>query len=206
MIDLPLNPQPNGAEPYFLDFGGWQVPPMGGPATRIDRLGDRHGVQVSLPPMRFDDDKRGIHAREWISRLKRGMSEGVRLTFPQPGFVPAQGLSRIGAIGVAAAAGATSINIKGLAENVALEEGMFFSVVDANGRHFLHSIAEARTVDPGGAEWCPIFPRLRTSFAVDAPVHMGTPKIEGRVVGDRFSWTLELARTVGLQFAIEENA
>lgn len=206
MIDLPSNPQPNGAEPYFVDFGGWQTSALGGPATRIDRLGDRFGLSVSLPAMRIHDEARGIHAREWISKLLRAVSEGARIAFPQPDFVPAVGASATATLSAAAASGDQVLSLQGLSAGAVLQEGMFFSVIDASGRHYLHSIAQADApADGTGAITVTVHPRIRTAFAAGSTVLLGAPKIEGRLVGDRHAWTLELARTVGLSFEIMET-
>src|SRR3546814_19867647 len=53
-VILPTKPAARVSEPYFLDMGGWQQG-RGGDAVRLDQLGNRHGVVVRLPPMKFDD-------------------------------------------------------------------------------------------------------------------------------------------------------
>lgn len=204
MIILPSNPQPNGAEPRFVDMGGWQVPPFGGPATRVDRLGSRHGISVSLPPMRLHDEQRGIHGREWISKLKRGLQEGVRIAFPQPGFVPSVGASATATLSADRSSGDLDLALQGLPAGGVLEEGLFLSVQDAVGRYYLHSVNTETTADGGGLATVPIHPRLRADFVTGATVLIGTPVIEGRLSGNEFAWTIELVRTVGLQFDIEE--
>jgi hypothetical protein len=99
MIDLPNTPEPRSAEPYAIDAGGWQIPAVsGGVATRIDRLGDKHGLRVTMPPMHLLDGATQRHAMVWIQRLKRGMAEGVRMKFPQPGLtLPPNGIVRAAA-------------------------------------------------------------------------------------------------------------
>lgn len=201
MIDLPIWPAPNGAEPYFLDAGGWQLPSIGGGnAVRIDRLGDRHGISVSMPPMRLRDDNRGIHAMEWISRLKRGCSEGVRIRFPQPGVTrPANATVR-----TATNAQATLIPVQGVPGTI-YREGIFFSLVNATtGQRYLHSVNTQAVLDGAGQGTISVHPRTRIAAAVGWQLLFDYPTIEGRLMGEQQKWTLELARTVGLQFDIEE--
>lgn len=206
MIILPTNVAPNGAEPYFVDSGGWQVPALGGgDATRVDRLGDRHGLSVSMPPMRLNDPKRGIHARVWVSRLKRGTGEGVRMRFPQPGWVP--NLPIDGSVRVAQVAQATLLQVQGAGAGNIIPEGAFITLVrGSDGRRFLHSVNGDVVVDGNGFATIGLHPRLRYGPQVGDLVLFQRPEIEGRLLGDRQSWTLELARTVGLSFEIEELA
>lgn len=204
MIILPTNIGPNGAEPYFIDSGGWQVPSIGvGDSTRVDRLGDRHGISVSLPAMRWNDDRRGIHARQWVSRLKRGVAEGVRLRFPQPGFMPATAATAT--IAVNQVAQAVLVQITGGGADATLLEGMFVSLVRASdGSRFLHSVNADVVLDANGAGLVGLHPRLRHAPKAGDLVLLHYPEIDGRLIGDRQSWTLDLARTVGLQFEVEE--
>ena len=207
MITLPDNIGPNGAEPYFLDSGGWQVPALGGgDATRVDRLGDRHGISVSLPPMRVHDPKRGIHGRVWISRLKRGMAEGVRIRFPQPGWIPAVPVD--GTVRVAQVAQAVLLQIAGAgAPGLVLPEGMFITLIRAvDGRRFLHSLNGDTVVDGNGWATIGVHPRLRYAPQPGDLVLLQTPEIEGRLLGNKQTWTLDLARTRGRSLEIEEHS
>lgn len=203
MIDLPSWPEPQTAEPYFMDAGGWQVPSIGGgDAVRINRLGDRHGLSVKMPPMKFNDPAGLAHARIWISRLKRGMSDGVRIKFPQPDFAPPAN----GVVRTATAAQATLLPVT-LAAGQTYREGTFFALVNAaTGRRYLHSLNADAVMDGGGAGTISVHPRTRVAAAVGWQVLFNPPAIEGRLIGDSQKWSLEMARTVGLEFVIEEIA
>lgn len=201
MIDLPTWPEPQSAEPFFIDAGGWQLPSISaGTAIRIDRLGDRHGLRVKMPPMKFNDPANLAHARVWISRLKRGVAEGVRIKFPQPDFtLPANAVVR-----TAAAAQATLLPVTGAA-GFTYREGTFFALVNAaTGKRYLHSLNADAVMDGAGAGTLSVHPRLRVNAVVGWQLLFSPPAIEGRVTGDRQSWSLEMARTVGLEFEIEE--
>lgn len=200
MIDLPTWPEPQSAVPYFLDQGGWQTPENGGGnAIRLDRLGDRHGLTVRMPPMKFNDAAGLAHARVWIQRLKRGMSEGVRMKFPQPDYVPPLGTITTGV----AAAQAVLVPFTG-APAVTIPEGIFCTLWDVEtGQGYLHSVSTELVVGGGGAGTLSVHPRLRRSFSADQ-IRFGPPSIEGRLIGNQQDWTLEMSRTVGLEFQIEE--
>src|SRR3546814_1410678 len=70
VIVLPSDPAPNGATPMLRDFGGTLTPFLGGPEQRINRLGTRLGIRVSMPPMRNGDN-----GRIFVSRLLQARSE-----------------------------------------------------------------------------------------------------------------------------------
>lgn len=183
------------ATPRFLDWGGLMQPVLGGQGQRLDRLGSRHAIDVTVPPMAIEPD-----GRLWISRLKRGKTEGVRMEFPQVDFpigLPGSPLVD------GAVAGGTTIPAKGFAASYAIREGQWFSVVHG-GNRYLHSIAAAATAGGGGAASLTIHPMLRTPLSNNDVLEFAIPYIEGELEGDEFAWTLEMARTVGLSFTIKE--
>src|SRR3546814_3983584 len=71
VIVLPSDPAPNGATPMRRDFGGTLTPLLGGPEQRINRLGTRLGIRVSMPPMRNGDN-----GRIFVSRLLHAKTLG----------------------------------------------------------------------------------------------------------------------------------
>lgn len=204
MIILPTTPGPKVAEPYFKDMGGWQEPTVGGgDAVRIDHLGDRHGITVQLPPMKFDDTAGTKHGRVWISRLKRGMSEGVRLQFIQPDYVPPINAANLGA----AAAQATLIPVTGATPNKLIPEGIGCTIIKAaTGRRYFHTVNTDANTGASGSFNLSVHPRTRVSLVVGDTIVFSPLEIEGRLIGNEQRWTLDDARTVGLQFQIEEIA
>lgn len=200
-VILPSWPEPMSAEPYFLDSGAWQEPALGeGDAVRIDRLGDKHGLRVKMPPMKFNDPKGLAHARVWIQRLKRGMSEGARMKFPQPDYVPPAS----GTVRTATVAQATLLPVT-LAAGVTYPEGIYCTIVNsATGRRYLHSLNSDAVMNGAGQGQLSLLPRLRVATVVGWDVLFSPPEIEGMIVGNEQRWTLEMARTVGLEFDIKE--
>jgi hypothetical protein len=185
------------ATPHLHDWGGEMEPPLGGVTQRIDRLGSRHSIDVDVPPKAIEPD-----GRVWISRLKRAKREGGRIAFPQVGFDPGNpGAPRVASF---VAAGST-IPLKGLTAGYQIREGQWLSVTHAN-RSYLYSIDAPVTANGSGLASVVITPLLRSQLAVDDVVNLADPVLEGWVSGDEFAWTLEEARTVGLQFTVKERA
>lgn len=183
------------AAPRLLDWGSELVPSLGGVTQRLNRLGSRHAIDVSLPPMRIEPD-----GRLWVSRLKRGKSEGVKFAFPQVDFDPgAPGTPLI----KTAVSGGTSFTIKGLTASYAIKEGQWLSVIHS-GRSYLHSVDTQVIADASGDATVTVTPMLRSALSANDVVNFAKPIIEGSLSGNEVAWTLEMARTVGLQFTITE--
>lgn len=182
-IALPTSPGPVSAVPRMLDWGSDQSPVLGGPVQRVERLGSRHAVDFTMPPMRYVD------AMAWIQRLKRGKSQRVIMEFPQPGL----DLSGYGTGSITGSGSSVSISGAG----GSLKEGQFFSIVQG-GRRYLHS------ADGNGSN-ITITPMLRVPLS-GASVEVGNPKIEGMLSGDEVSWTVDLAEIVGISFTVTEAA
>lgn len=193
-IALPSSPAPSEMEVHYLDWGGRLVPALGGPAQRFNRLGNRHRVDVTLPPMTV------ANARLWVQRLKRGQHAGVLTEFLQPGFTTTL---VSGAVSQAVAAGST-IPISGLPPGATIAEGQWFSVIVAGVRQ-LYSSDQSVVVNGAGAALVGVTPMLRSSIAAGAVVEFAAPMIEGSLAGDKLSWTIDAAHHYGLQFSIEED-
>lgn len=200
-VVLPTWPEPQSAEPFFLDGGGWQEPAIGeGDAVRINRLGNKHGLRVRMPPMKFNDPKGLAHGRVWIQRIKRGMSEGARMKFPQPDYATLPN----GTVRTATVAQATLVPVT-LAADTTYPEGVYCSLVHApTGRRYLHSLNSDAVMNGAGQGTLSLFPIVRIPLTVGWSVLFDPPEIEGMIVGNEKAWTLEMARTVGLEFEIRE--
>lgn len=196
MIDLPTDIGPQSATPRLLDFGGFLEPGLGGTVQRINRMGSRFAVSVTLPPLR--NDTRG---RIWVSRLIRGKSEGVRWEYPLLDFDPGPVGSFV--VNGAGQAGRT-LDIDGGTPNYAFKEGQPFSI-EVAGQHYLHFIDSQVIADGTGAAEITFSPMLRVSPTDGAALHFAKPMIEGFIMGDEFSWQLSLDRLVGISFDIVER-
>ena len=197
MIDLPTDVGPNSATPRLLDFGGFLQPGLGGEVQRLNRMGSRFAVAFTLPPL--TNQKQG---RIWVSRLIRGMTEGVRWTYPLLDFYP-------GAPGNFVVDGADqsgrTLQLRGGTPQYAFREGQPFNVVDANGQSYLHFIDELSAADATGAAEIAFSPMLRAPIPDGAALKISKPMIEGYVMGDQLSWQMAIDRTIGLSFEIQER-
>lgn len=195
-IALPTYPAPNGAQPLLRDFGGVLTPFLGGPEQRINRLGTRFGIRVTMPPMR------GEGARQFVSRLLRGRQEGVLLPWPLLDFDPGSP----GAPLVSATASGTALPVKGLAPGYTVREGQFLSIVHA-GQRYVHMSTGDVTASGGGSANLSIFPTLRLTMSTNDVIELEQPIIEGLVSpGDELGWQMDLAHTIGLSFSVMERA
>lgn len=196
MIDLPDYPSPNSASPALIDFGAFLTPSLGGPVQRVSRMGSRFRIAVTMPPMPSVQ-----LGRQWVSRLIRGKSEGVRMPFPllsfnpgAPGTVLVNGASQAG----------SSLSVDGATANYAFREGQFFSIVNS-GKHHLHMVTAETIASALGAATLPIAPMLRKSPADNAVCHFAEPMIEGFIMGEEFPWSLSVEHLIGLEFQIVES-
>jgi len=196
MIDLPDYPAPASAQPAMIDFGGTLTPSLGGPVQRINRMGSRTRLSVSMPPMNK------ANARKWVNRLMRGKSEGVRMPFPLLDFNP--GLPGSVLVNGASQSG-SSLIVDGATPNYPFREGQPFSVL-TGGKHYLHWVTAETIASNTGTATMPIVPMLRLSPADNSVCYFGRPMIEGFILGEEWSWQMSVEHIVGIEFVISESA
>lgn len=198
VIDLPSWAVPNGAEPYLRDFGTVLTPFLGGPEQRINRLGTRFGLRVTLPPMHTRDQALIIQ-----SRLLRAREDRLRMEWPQPDFdVGTPGIPRVSA----AVAAGMSVPIKGMTPGYVAKEGQMLSIV-RNGRRYMHMFAADGTVAADGTLPATIWPMIRASLLNNDVIELAPPMIEGLVSpGDELSWQISVDRLASFSFTISESA
>lgn len=197
MIDLPDSPSSRSAMPSVQDFGGTLKPSTGGQAQRINRLGTRYKIAVTLPPLANQRD-----GRVWVNRLVRGMQEGARMPYPLLDFDP--GTPGAFVVDGAGQAG-TSLALRGGTPFYAFKEGQPFSI-EVDGQHYLDFIAAGAIADAAGDATITLSQMLRVSSADGDPVHLAKPMIEGFIEGDEVSWNIAVERLVGIEFTIAETA
>ncbi len=198
IIALPLTPAPNGATPLLRDFGGVLTPFLGGPEQRINRVGTRFGIRVTMPPMESDEA-----GRRFVSKLLQARQGRALMKWPQLAFDPgATGNPLINA----AVTGGSAIPIKGLPAGYAAKDGQFFSIIRA-GRRYVHMFTGDGAANGSGGLAAQIFPMLRTSLLVNDVIELAQPMIEGHVLpGEELAWEMSLERNIGLSFSIMEAA
>jgi hypothetical protein len=199
MIDLPALPPKTQATPIYLDKGGVLPGGLGAPDQRINRLGDRWGIAVTLPIV--------THAkvgRQIVSRLVQAQRQGARMPWPLQGFDP----GAPGPITVNGSNQTGSILIvdRGTPNYIA-REGQFFSVDDGTGaNHVLYMITAETTFNSSGQALLPIIPPIRVQHQDGNNCYLGTPMIEGFVQGDASQWDWIADRFTGpLSFEIHER-
>ena len=122
------------------------------------------------------------------------------MKFPQPDYSPPAS----GTVRTATVAQATLLPVT-LAADTTYPEGIYCSLVHGpSGRRYLHSLNADAVMNGAGQGSLSLLPRLRIPTVVGWSVLFAPPEIEGMVTGDERTWTLEMSRTVGLEFEIRE--
>ncbi len=194
-ILLPSLPGPtDGTVPELVDAGGVLKGTIGGSDQKLNRLGDRYRLAVTLPPMPYEPT-----GRAYISRLQRGMSEGVIIAFPQPGMTIASAPS---AAVNGSGGGGKTLPVKGLPSGYDFLEGQFVSVVH-DGRRYLHCVDVPTSAAGDGTVTLTVTPMLRFQPANNDVIEV-SPRIEGFLTGGSVPWSPTAAANVGLTFTITE--
>lgn len=196
MIELPFDPAPSGAEPYGIDFGFWLTPASGAEEQRVDRKGGRFGAKFTFPPMKADV------ARVFVSRLLRAHF-GDTLKIDYPLLDISQGSPGTPAVAGAGQSG-TSLAVDGLTPNYTVKEGFWLTLVDENGRGYLHNATATVRAASDGTATLSITPALRWPFADGATILLARPTIEGKVPAE--PWSIPVNKLVQIGFTLEEVA
>lgn len=186
-----------GADWTMLDWAALQQPVFRGVTQRVGRVGTRHALDFSTPAMKIEAD-----GRRAIAKLKQAQRLGGFVRVPQVDFI-------VGAVGTplvnGAHTGGTTLAVKGLTPRYGIRDDQALNITVA-GRRYLYFAAEPSVMDVSGSGTILLSTPMRTHLAGDEPVELALPVIEGWLDGNERSWTLDLARTVGLQFTITERA
>lgn len=197
-IDLPDYPAPASVTPALMDFGSVLQPGLGGPTQKINRLGNRFSISVTMPAMKVP--KLG---RIWLSRLIQAQTQGARMRWPLQG-VKSPPVSSTGIkIADGGQTGSTLICYGGV-PNAVYKEGQFFSIL-TNGRHHLYMLTDEVIFNVEGTAPLPIAPMLRVNHGPSDSLFFDPPFFEGILIGDRREWEWSIANFVGLQFEIQET-
>lgn len=196
MITLPTCPPIRNATMRLISYATDQTPTLGGPQTRVLRMGDRWAGEFTTYPALYDGE-----GRVYLSRLVRGMTDTVLIGVIEPGM-RAQDygtplISTAGAFG-------QSIQVKGLGSGRVVPEGKFLSIV-TGGQRFLYQTTSQVTADGSGNATLAIFPMLRRQPAVNDVVELSAPKMEGYVQGNEVQWNITKSKRVGFVFSIQER-
>lgn len=161
---------------------------------RIDRKGSRHRVTVQTPIYR------GREGALLVSRLIRAKQEGIRIALP---LAAPQGSPGAVVLAADVSTGRT-IAVEGGTPGYACKEGFWLSLVNADGRHFAHSVSETVMFDAAGAAELTLDVMVRDDLLAGSAVHLARPKIEGLLEGDEWEWSMSIQREIPIEFTIEE--
>lgn len=198
MIQLP-NGHVASAEVAVVDRGGLLTGIIGGDDQRVDRIGAKFAVTFTLRPLTAEQ------ARIFIPRLLRAGRQMGWIRFPQPGIRN----DVVGSFSVNAAQAANTESLGITAGNVAdrgktIWEGQAIEI-QHGGNKFIHIVtANALINAANGTAVLALFPPLRRSLSVGAPVVITDPQMEGYPATEDQKWTIDVAKTRGLSFTITE--
>lgn len=196
MIVLPAGVGPGDATPAMLDFGFLQRTGPGGETTRIDQPGSRYRVGFTFGPFY------PALGNVMVARLLAAKSQGIRLPYP---LLQSQGAPGVPVVDGAGQAGGT-LALRGMTPGYACREGYWLSIVDQNGRDYLHNVRTGGMASEVGILSIGITPNLRWPFLDGAVVNLAKPMIQGFVDGDEFAWQLSVSRVIPIEFIVEEAA
>lgn len=184
------------AVPTLIEFGGVLTPSLGGPAQRVDRLGNRWSWQFETAPMLMEPV-----GRRFAALLGKAKREGALIKVPQPDFDPiAPGSPSVGATTLSG----RSVPIAGMTRNHPIRLGQWVSIVHG-GQRYLDMVEADTASDAEGAAVLTIQNLLRVPLATGDAVELGRPMVEGSITGV-LSWPLQDNRMTVFSFGIEEDA
>lgn len=179
-----------------MDWGATLTPALGGPSQRVNRMGSRFRISVSMPPL-----PSAILGRQWVNRLVMGKAQGVRMPLPLLDFNP--GTTGTIKVNLSGQSGMT-LNVKGATAGYQFKEGQPFSI-QTGGKHYLYMVAADTTASGTGTAALPLSIMLRKQHLDNDVCFFSQPMIEGFVSGDEIGWELSIEHNIGLNFDIAES-
>lgn len=171
-LTLPPLPRQTDYQEVQIAAGTTQRPAWGGPLLPLARTGDRWAFDVSIPAM----EAATCGAKVKLI-LAKGKINTVIMDIREPGSpVRDYGAPRVALGGQQG----TSLNVAGLKPGVVIPDGKWMNLV-IGGRHFLYLVDGEVTADGNGAAILKLWPMIRRSAPLNAPVRLADPVIEGFV-------------------------
>lgn len=184
-------------EPTLIDFGATMSSPIGTHDQRINRIGNRFMLKVTMPALYTATDGRQV-----IARLGRAVTEGAIFSFPQSLPVTGQGSPVVNGAGQTG----STLNLEGFTPGFTARDGAFFHIL-FGGRRYLHGISADTQADANGRLALPLWPMLRISPNDGATCEFEKPQIEGFLYGDNgLPWSLPASPYTQVSFTIREAA
>lgn len=194
-ITLPAGYSTQRAEPQLVDYGFSQSPATGAAELFIDRPGTRWQCDFAFPPMK--SDKAQVLQARLLSATR---APGIRIKFPLQGVnQSAVGQPEVDGVGQSG----RSLTIRN-ANVLAIKEGFWFSLIDADGYYHLYKVMDGIANLGGGRATMPIFPMLRRPFADGSQLLFAEPYFEGRVVSSP-AWSIPVGHLSQISFTVRET-
>lgn len=182
-IQLPSSHTWRSSEPGLIDFGAVMAPQQGGPAQKLNRLGNRFTIDVEGATVPTEST-----GRLFASKLRQALTAGAIWPVPQDGLT-------IGSPGSPLVNGSSqtgsSLVLKGFTAGYTVRDGQFFSIVHA-GRRYLYAATADTAADGSGNMTLPINPMIRVSPSGNDVCEFATPYIEGYLSGQIAKWKVRL--------------
>lgn len=197
-LTLPPLPRQTTYSEVQIAAGTTQRPAWGGPLLPLARTGDRWAFDVAIP---------ALAAATCGAKVKLILAKGkintVIMAVREPGSpVRDYGAPRVALGGQQG----TSLNVTGLTPGVVISDGKWMSLV-IGGRHFLYLVDGEVAADAGGNAVLKLWPMIRRSAPLNAPIRLADPVIEGFVTIEGGVAIKDFAKvgTAAINFRIEER-
>lgn len=197
MVQTLVIPNALKAEPQLIDFGADLVPPLGGVAQRVSRVGSRWLVNFSGFQQLSPHDARRLLAKLMKART---LGETVLAAWPQPDFDLSIGTPLVKGAGQTG----STLTIDGLPHSTSIALAGYFFSMTVSSRNYLYQVADDITTNSSGEAILNISPLLRASPADNAALEFTTPKIEGFADGMEQPWTIEMLKYATVPLTIRE--
>ena len=195
MIDLTAAKQ-RVADVQFIDYSADLTPFLGGPTQTMRRIGKRHAITITMPPMEYEPE-----GRKWIARILEAKQEDGSVLYPQPHVTK----SPLGNPTVTTeTVGGRFLPDTGGVANAAIREGHPLNVISA-GRTFFYIASEQTILDADGAGTIKLNVPLRKVASVGDAVELTSPVIAGQIEGDGWGWSIDANEPIVLSFTVKER-
>jgi len=168
-------------------------PAFGGDLQRLNRVGSRFAIDVTLPVMTY------AAAQAWSDINDE--TDTVTMQIVQPGLnTGSPGTPLVNGAGQSG----TTLILDGLTPHYVLRKNQWISV-STGGRLYAYRVKTEVAASAGGAVSVVLTTMLRVSPADNSPVQIAAPRIEGFATVPDDAWATNTAGHVALSFTIEER-
>ncbi len=192
-IALPNTPFPASMTPRLVTGRAELRPAFGGDLQRLNRVGSRFAIDVTLPVMTY------AAAQAWSDINDE--TDTVTMQIVQPGLnTGSPGTPLVNGAGQSG----TTLILDGLTPHYVLRKNQWISV-STGGRLYAYRVKTEVAASAGGAVSVVLTTMLRVSPADNSPVQIAAPRIEGFATVPDDAWATNTAGHVALSFTIEER-